>query len=129
MAEIPHPLDAEIGARIRIRRKCLSMTQSQLAAELGVTFQQLQKYEKGVNRVSGSTLVRLARALDTSVAALVGEAAREPSTPGIYEKLSAPGAIELLEAYADVPDYEARQAVVALVKALASATQKTSRAA
>ena len=67
------PEDAAIGARIRARRHSLGMSQEQLAKALGVTFQQVQKYEHGVNRVSGSRLLATARTLRCPVADLVGE--------------------------------------------------------
>lgn len=76
----PDPIDITVGNRIRVRRKWLSLSQSDLAAALGLTFQQIQKYERGANRVSASTLVRTAKVLDTTVAALVGEEARGPQS-------------------------------------------------
>ncbi len=63
----PNPIDVHVGARIRLRRTLLGISQSTLAAMLGLTFQQVQKYEKGINRVSSSRLVDLANALDVSV--------------------------------------------------------------
>lgn len=58
----PDPVDMAIGARIRLRRKSLNMTQGALAGRIGVTFQQVQKYERGANRVSASMMVRAAKA-------------------------------------------------------------------
>lgn len=59
----PHPIDLAIGRAIRMRRKAKGMSQERLGEMLGVTFQQVQKYEKGTNRISGSRLVECARAL------------------------------------------------------------------
>src|SRR5580700_3727149 len=59
MAARPDPIDVEVGARIRARRVFLGMSQTKLAIALGLTFQQVQKYERGDNRVSASTLVRV----------------------------------------------------------------------
>jgi transcriptional regulator with XRE-family HTH domain len=73
MAAHPDPIDVSVGARIRARRLELGMSQTKLANALGLTFQQVQKYESGDNRVSASTLVRAARALGIAAAALVGE--------------------------------------------------------
>src|SRR6201996_5181096 len=70
----PDPIDIEVGGRIRTRRTALGVSQTALAKALGLTFQQVQKYEKGANRVSASTLVRVARELGVSVGFLVGEA-------------------------------------------------------
>src|SRR6185312_1690646 len=61
---VPHPVDVEIGARIRARRLMLGMPQTDLAARLGIAFQQLQKYEGGVNRVSASRLTEIAATLE-----------------------------------------------------------------
>jgi transcriptional regulator with XRE-family HTH domain len=95
----PDPIDVEVGARIRIRRKHLSLSQSGLAEALDLTFQQVQKYERGANRVSASMLVKIAKKLDTSVAALVGETETEKLETGVYQSLALPGAGDLLEAY------------------------------
>ena len=73
--EEPHPVDIHVGRRVQEKRLGLGLTQSALARALGVSFQQVQKYEKGTNRVSASMLVRIAGKLDTSVAELVGETA------------------------------------------------------
>lgn len=64
----PHPIDRHVGLRIRMRRKELGMTQEKLAQALGLTFQQVQKYERGANRVSASKLWEMARALKAPVA-------------------------------------------------------------
>lgn len=60
-------VDLRLGANVRLRRKMLGMTQSVLADHLGLTFQQIQKYERGVNRIAGSTLLRIAGALNCTV--------------------------------------------------------------
>jgi transcriptional regulator with XRE-family HTH domain len=91
----PDPIDVAVGVRIRTRRKWLSISQTDLARALGITFQQVQKYEKGTNRMAASTLVRAARALDTSVGALIGEEKRGPSD----DLLGVPHAARLLTAW------------------------------
>jgi Predicted transcriptional regulators len=63
----PHPVDRHVGLRIRMRRKEIGVSQERLAEALGITFQQVQKYERGANRVSASKLWEIARALQTSV--------------------------------------------------------------
>src|SRR5579863_9653456 len=90
----PDPIDVAVGERIRRRRRYLGFSQTGVAARIGVTFQQLQKYERGRNRVSTSTLVRLAEALETTVAELVGEAT--PAVPVIRADMLTPEARELL---------------------------------
>ena len=64
----PHLVDIHVGARIRMRRKSLGLSQTQLADSVGITFQQLQKYERGANRVSASKLYGMAVTLQASVA-------------------------------------------------------------
>ncbi|HEY3800894.1 MAG TPA: helix-turn-helix transcriptional regulator [Caulobacteraceae bacterium] len=73
----PDPIDLAVGAAVRARREALGVSQTALAEALGLTFQQIQKYERGRNRISASALVRTAAALRTSVAVLVGEAPPE----------------------------------------------------
>jgi transcriptional regulator with XRE-family HTH domain len=63
----PHPTDLYVGSRIRFRRRTLKISQEKLAESLGLTFQQIQKYERGANRVSASKLQEIASSLDTSV--------------------------------------------------------------
>lgn len=65
-------LDVQIGARVRARREALGINQSELGRRIGVTFQQVQKYEKGVNRISASTLIRAAEALLCPASDLLG---------------------------------------------------------
>ena len=67
-AEGPHPVDIYVGARLRMRRKIAGLTQQGLAQELGITFQQVQKYERGVNRISASKLYEAAGALGVPIA-------------------------------------------------------------
>src|SRR6201996_5193778 len=77
----PDPIDIEVGGRIRARRMALGISQTALAKALGLTFQQVQKYEKGANRVSASTLVRVAKELGVTVAFLVGEGGEVAAAP------------------------------------------------
>lgn len=116
----PDPVDIAIGARMRLRRKTLGVSQSALAERIGVSFQQVQKYERGANRVSGSTLVAVAAALDTSVGWLVGEdGAIADVAEEIVQALAVSGAVELLEAYAAIPRASARAALTALAREMA----------
>jgi transcriptional regulator with XRE-family HTH domain len=70
---VANPIDLAVGLRIRERRRALGLSQSQLAQALGVTFQQVQKYELGANRVSASRLAAIAEVLDTTCGRLFGE--------------------------------------------------------
>ena len=114
----PDPIDVAVGARIRIRRRWLGFSQTQLANALGITFQQVQKYERGANRVSASMLVKIATKLETTVAALVGEDGQAPVEAIIYAQLSTPGATELLAAFAKIDDGETRRALLTLAQGL-----------
>ena len=125
----PDQIDIAVGARIRIRRRWLGLSQTQLANALGITFQQVQKYEKGANRVSASMLVKAAQALDTSVAALVGEDSSAPVETIIYAQLGTPGATDLLAAFAKISDGQARRAVVKITQDLGEVRNAAANAA
>ena len=77
----PNPIDVHVGSRIRLRRTLLGMSQERLADAIGLTFQQVQKYERGANRVGSSRLFDLARVLDVAVAYFFEEMA-----PGLQDK-------------------------------------------
>lgn len=117
-----HPaLETAIGARMRARRKQLGMSQSDLAERLGVSFQQVQKYEQGANRVAASTLAASAAALDTTVAWLIGEdASARDDDDELFRALARPGAIEILRAFNGIPDARARAALLALAQEMAA---------
>lgn len=111
------PVDVAVGAKIRLRRKQIGMTQKSLADSLGVTFQQVQKYERGANRVSASMLARAAKALEMPVAAFFDS---EPdAAPKLFSAIGAPGAADMLAAYAAIPRNESRQALLAVARSLA----------
>jgi transcriptional regulator with XRE-family HTH domain len=111
-------IELAIGARIRTRRRQLGLSQTALAENLGVSFQQVQKYERGANRVAASTLVAAAQALDVSVSWLVGEdaAGRQDDDDRVFRALSRPGALEMLAAFDAIADARARTALVALAQ-------------
>jgi transcriptional regulator with XRE-family HTH domain len=126
MASTPDPIDVEVGARIRARRKFFGISQTKLADALNLTFQQIQKYERGANRVSASTLVRIARELDITVAALVGEQEEAiPHRTEVFRSLGTTGALELLTAYAKIRDADVRKAMVQLAKTMAKGASQT----
>ncbi|CAN5889563.1 hypothetical protein BH11PSE1_BH11PSE1_10590 [soil metagenome] len=86
----PDPLDVAVGMRLRLRRKAIGVSQSVLADRLGVSFQQVQKYERGANRISASTLIRAAEALETPAAWFLGEVAEgQAPAPVIDDQLMA----------------------------------------
>ena len=100
----PDTLDVAIGAAIRLRRKQLKISQEMLAERCGVTFQQVQKYENGANRVSFSRLVQIAHALGLRVSDLVGDidqvAGFSPAEAGLLANLGVSGATELIKDFA-----------------------------
>jgi transcriptional regulator with XRE-family HTH domain len=116
---VADPVDVAVGARIRLLRKLRGLSQQALAEAAGVTFQQIQKYERGANRVSASMLSRIAGALETPVAEMFGESS---SSGGAIDEVAAllaePGALELLRAYTALPRGPARSALVDFVRAL-----------
>ncbi len=115
----PDPIDVATGARIRARRKALKISQQDLADFLKLTFQQVQKYERGANRVSISMVVRIAQRLRTSVAYLVGETAN-PDVLGSPETAVLPGqlarflmlsqALRVAEAFVKLPKQQRQPA-------------------
>lgn len=121
----PNQIDINVGARIRLQRKRLGLSQSKLAAQLGITFQQIQKYEKGMNRVGASRLQAIAAVFDVPVAIFFEDSASTESQGEAPENdltqfLGTPEAIALNTAFAKIGDSELRRKVLALVKSIAS---------
>jgi transcriptional regulator with XRE-family HTH domain len=120
-AKSPDPMDTALGAAIRIRRRTIGMSQEALADQCGVSFQQIQKYENGANRISFSRLVQIARALRCRVVDLMDVLDSPDQDPApemdILGRTRTPGALELLGAYEKLsPD--ARSALVGLLRTL-----------
>ena len=118
------PVDVAVGARIRLLRKLKGLSQQALAEAAGVTFQQIQKYERGANRVSASMLARIAKTLGVPVAEMFGEAspANASAVVEVAALLAEPGALELLSAYANLPRGASRSALVEFVRSLGHLT-------
>ncbi len=118
----PHPLDVALGSRIRLRRRERNLSQEQLARRVGITFQQVQKYEHGTNRVSFSRLVEIAQALSCGVVDIVGDLDKSKASSLFSQYvacLNEPGAAELLEVYAAIQSPKHRRAILNLAKQLA----------
>ncbi len=125
-----HPIDMHVGARVRQRRVLQGMTQTDLANVLGLTFQQVQKYERGTNRISASRLYDLSRVLDvsigyffedmpTAVAASSPAAKKLPShAPDI---MATRETLEFVHAYYKIDGANARKRVYELIKVLGAA--------
>ena len=127
-AKLPSPIDVHVGAQIRMRRKSLGMSQSALAGRLGITFQQVQKYEKGANRVGASRLQAIASILGVEVSSLFANA-----TPDGGEANPALGSINAMQtfvasnegfslnqAFSRIRSAAVRKSIVALVTSLAA---------
>lgn len=114
-------MDIVLGGRIRIRRRELGLSQDQLARQVGITFQQVQKYEHGTNRVSFSRLVKIAQALKCSLKDIIGDLDTSTSSPLFSRQiaqLSEPGVAELLESYCVIQSPKHRRAILNLAKQL-----------
>lgn len=115
--EGPHPVDVAVGARIRNIRKSLGMSQGALGQALGLTFQQVQKYERGSNRVSASKLVEIAKTLDVRPRELLADY-DDGAAPAIDIGDVAPDAAQLLAAFRQIESPRLRQAALKLVRNL-----------
>lgn len=131
--ETPDPVDVHVGARLRARRTLLGMTQEKLAETVGLTFQQIQKYERGTNRMGASRLFQFAKVLGTSVAFFFEDMASSLTAPGLAEDgqdelqdltanddiLSRRETLDLVRAYYKINDIKQRKKVLDLIKSMA----------
>ncbi len=133
----PNPIDIHVGARVRLRRNLLGLTLQTLAKAVGVTYQQLQKYERGVNRIGASRLFNLSRVLDVPVSFFFEDlspaaaGARKRRAKGLSEApaaaldsdvLNKRETVELIRAYYRVTDPQLRKRFLDLLKALGKAS-------
>jgi transcriptional regulator with XRE-family HTH domain len=122
----PDPIDVHAGARMRARRKALGMSQQALADKLGVSFQQIQKYERGANRISFSTLVRSAGVMGIDIAFFAEglgkvDGSAKLSIDPASEFFAEDGAHDMATAYVGLP-YGHKRVVRDMVRGLASAS-------
>lgn len=103
-----HPVDVHVGKRIRQRRWLIGMTQQQLADAVGIKFQQIQKYETGMNRVSASRLWDVARTLGVSIAYFFEDLADSPAAAG-SDEMASKEAMELVRAFHTIPEAQRRR--------------------
>ncbi len=128
----PNPIDVHVGSRVRLRRLLIGMSQEKLGESLSLTFQQVQKYEKGTNRIGASRLFEIARILgvpvqyfyedmDHSVAG--GEAAFAESSgePFVMDFVSSAEGLELNRSFAAIGDPRVRRTLIELMKSMAKA--------
>ncbi|MFN6954965.1 MAG: helix-turn-helix domain-containing protein [Acetobacteraceae bacterium] len=130
----PSPIDVHVGSRVRLRRTLLGMSQEKLGEALGLTFQQIQKYERGVNRIGASRLFDLSRVLDVPIGFFFDDMPGESSLPasasrtrlsgmaeaqeGFEDDLHRRETLELVRAYYRITDPAVRKRVFDLIKSL-----------
>jgi transcriptional regulator with XRE-family HTH domain len=113
----------EVGRRIRAQRLVRGLSQTDLGRSLGITFQQVQKYEKGANRVGAGRLTRIAEVLSVPVAFFFGDHAGSGKSSEASEAmgfLETAGAVRLVKAYAQIEDTDVRRALVDLAESIAT---------
>ncbi|ESQ85580.1 Cro/Cl family transcriptional regulator [Asticcacaulis sp. AC466] len=124
----PNPVDLHVGARVRMRRKFLGMSQEGLAETIDLTFQQVQKYERGSNRISASKLYEISKALKAPVAYFFEGYGENEGLEGFSESeseqfvhgfLMTTEGIELAEAFPRIKNAKHRRRILELVRALA----------
>jgi transcriptional regulator with XRE-family HTH domain len=125
----PNPIDKHVGSRVRMRRIMLGLSQERLGEALGLTFQQVQKYEKGTNRIGASRLQQIAHILQVPVAFFFEDAPREhgrqdetrdvPSTSYVSEFLASSEGLSLSRAFMRIQEPKLRRRIVDLVEAIA----------
>lgn len=124
----PNRIDHHIGARLRLRRIMVGMSQEKLAELLGLTFQQIQKYERGINRIAASRLFDIAGVLEVPVTyfyegapAGAGGARRQPDAEAsvVFDLIASPEGAQLAAAYAAIENAQVRRGVLELMRVLA----------
>lgn len=132
MKKSPNPIDKYVGSRVRMRRMMIGMSQERLGEALGLTFQQIQKYEKGTNRIGASRLHQIAGILGVQieffyegaphvegVPAPTDGLSEAPTPPYVADFLSTADGLHLMRAFVRVRDSRVRKRIVDLVEALA----------
>jgi transcriptional regulator with XRE-family HTH domain len=124
------PVDAHVGARIRLKRIMIGMTQNKLGESLGITFQQIQKYEKGVNRVGAGRLQAIADLFNVPITFFFENMPGQPGNTKEFDDeieianllgfLNSPEGIQLARAFANIGDVTIRRKILDLVSALGS---------
>lgn len=126
---VPNPIDVHVGARIRMRRLLLGMNQETLANALGLTFQQVQKYEGGANRVSASRLSAMAEILGVPISYFFGDLRPNDAEPSVEDRewrehLQRPETIELIRLYYAISDPKVRRQFFDMTRTVAETYEK-----
>jgi transcriptional regulator with XRE-family HTH domain len=126
----PDATDMEVGRLIRFHRMNAGLSQTELGQKIGVSFQQVQKYEKGVDRVGAGRLTRIAEVLNVSVNTFFGKSVLDDvpdqKSVSVVQDLTVPGALRLVQAFGRIKNNELRRAVVAFVENIATEGRYTS---
>jgi transcriptional regulator with XRE-family HTH domain len=127
--QAPNPVDKHVGGRARMRRMMLGMSQGKLGDALGITFQQVQKYEKGTNRISASRLHHISHILQVPVAFFFESAPHQPGQPEgtgetpapdyVSDFLATQDGLALTKAFIRIKESKLRRRIVDLVKGIA----------
>lgn len=135
--EAPDPIDLHVGQRLKARRVGLRISQSEIGKALGVTFQQIQKYENGANRIGASNLYKLAQALNVNVGyffedmpdtSKVKSLSDQPAAEFSHDPMSQPESIKLVHNYFRIASAGVRSRVFQLVKSIADAEEHSPNA-
>ena len=138
MAANPNPIDIHVGSRVRLRRTLMGMSQEKLGQALGLTFQQVQKYERGVNRIGSSRLYHLSKILDVAVEFFFDDMPPlvKNAVPGMADTaqhvfepdpLVRRETLELVRAYYRISDVRVRKRLFELTKAVAKLSLKPAK--
>ena len=119
MIKVPNPIDKHVGARVRMRRLMVGMSQGKLGEALDVTFQQVQKYEKGVNRVGAARLQQIATALDVPVTFFYDGDGKAREVESLLF-LDSAFSLRLLRAYSKIKDQTVQRQLVSLMESIAA---------
>lgn len=112
-------LDSEIGRKVRLRRQMIGMTQEQLAAHLQLTFQQVQKYEKGTNRIASGRLILIAKALKCPVSWFYEGVENADGAPEVSRFFQVTGSVEMAQAFGNIGSPKLRSALLTMATELA----------
>ncbi len=127
-----NPVDVHVGTRIRLRRQVLKMSQEKLGDKLGVTFQQVQKYERGSNRVGASRLWKISEVLEVPINFFFdglsdnftnGEFAEDDQMPIVYEFINSTDGVALAKAVSQIRSKAVRRQLLELARAMAKDSQ------
>ncbi len=131
----PNPIDIHVGGRVRLRRMMLGMSQEKLGEQLGITFQQIQKYEKGTNRIGASRLQNISSVLTVPVSFFFdgapgfpdgkagGQAEGHAAGNFVVDFLSSSEGLQLNRAFVRIADARVRRRIIDLVRSIAGDTE------